>query len=95
LSQPSKTRARLLSILRLVFALALLAFVGSMLPWKDQLRWVEGKQKLKVAGEIEGKWREDSIRFHADPNADVPAQWPAEAARPAAAAGWTDRKNAM
>jgi len=34
-SQPSKARARLFTLLRLVFALGLLAFVASILPWRD------------------------------------------------------------
>jgi glycosyltransferase 2 family protein len=77
-SQPSKLRARLLSLLRLCFALGLLAFVASILPWKDQLRWVDGKQKLEIAGEIDGAWRMDSIGFRAAVGAQAPAGWPEE-----------------
>ncbi|MBK7641851.1 MAG: flippase-like domain-containing protein [Planctomycetes bacterium] len=76
MSQPSKTRARLLSLLRLCFALALLAFVASMLPWKDRLNWVAGKSKLEVSGKIEGKWRGESIEFEAAPGSVLPAGWP-------------------
>lgn len=78
MSLPSKTRARLLSLLRLVFALALLCFVAWMLPWQDKLRWIAAEQKLEIPGEIEGAWRSDSIRFHAAPGSELPAAWPAE-----------------
>ncbi len=79
MSQPSKTRARLLALLRLVFALGLLAFVASILPWQDRLSWVEGKTKLELSGVIEGAWRSDSsIRFHAAPGSEIPNGWPAE-----------------
>jgi len=77
-SGPSKGKKHLLSLLRLVFALALLAFVATMLPWQDKLRWVEGDQKLELSGRIEGAWRSDSIRFHADPGSSVPQGWPGE-----------------
>ncbi len=78
MSQPSKARARLVSVLRLAFALGLLAFVASMLPWQDKLRWVDGGTKLELSGRIEGRWQGDSIRFHADPGAELPVGWPAE-----------------
>jgi uncharacterized protein (TIRG00374 family) len=81
---PGKARARLLSVLRLAFALGLLAFVASMLPWQDRLRWIDGAHKLELAGTIEGKWNKDSIRFHAAPGAEIPAGWP-EATRAALA----------
>jgi hypothetical protein len=77
-SPPSKARGRLLALLRLVFALGLLAFVGSMLPWQDRLSWVAGGKKLELSGVIEGKWRESTIRFHAGPGAELPADWPAD-----------------
>ena len=82
MSQPSKTRARVLSLLRLVFALGLLVFVGSILPWQDKLRWIDGGEKLELSGTIEGKWGDDAIRFHAEPGSELPAGWP-EATRAA------------
>jgi len=69
-----------LGLLRLLFALGLLAFVATMLPWQDRLRWIEGEHTLEVAGSIEGAWRSDSIRFHADPAAKLPSAWPADTA---------------
>jgi len=78
LSAPSKTRARILSVLRLLFALGLLAFVGSILPWKDKLRWVESGKKVELSGEILGAWRADTIHFRAAAGSEFPASWPQE-----------------
>ena len=89
MSAPSKVRGRLLAILRLVFALGLLAFVASILPWKDQLRWVDGKHKLELAGEIEGAWRGDSIRFRTTPGGELAADWPADTRATLARGDWT------
>ncbi len=80
MSQPKSTRARLLGALRLVFALALLAFVASILPWSDRLSWIEGKHTLELSGRIEGAWRTNSIQFQKAEGAEVPAGWPAESA---------------
>jgi len=77
-SGPSNKRKHLFSLLRLVFALALLAFVATMLPWQDKLRWIEGDNKLELSGRIEGPWRLGPIHFHVDPGTDVPAGWPEE-----------------
>lgn len=80
MSTAKPKRAKLLAALRLLFALALLAFVASILPWSDRLQWVQEKQKLELAGRIEGEWRSGSIRFQKAPEASVPAGWPAESA---------------
>lgn len=78
MSQPSKTRARLLALLRLCFALGLLAFVGSILPWQDRLRWVDGPHKVEIPGEIEGAWGDDAIRFRHLGGDGIPPEWPAD-----------------
>lgn len=74
----SSARARLWTVLRLLLAVGLLAYVGSILPWQDKLvREINGEEQ-ELAGTIVGNWREDHIRFVQDPSAVAPIEWPAE-----------------
>lgn len=74
----ASAKQRALGWLRTGFALALLAFGASLVPWKDQLVCFRGKQSLRpVSGTILGSWREDAIRFQPDPGQTVEPGWPA------------------
>ena len=89
MSQPSAGRARLFGALKIVFAVLLLGWVASTLPWRDELvlkYGEQGKQELSVTGVIEGVWREDAVSFRVDPDAELVARWPDEL-RGAQAAG--------
>lgn len=69
--------ARLWSVLRIVVALAILAWVGSNLPWRDELVFLtEGGVELTLTGVIEGDWKEDPVRFVPDEPAQVDERWP-------------------
>lgn len=85
--RPQPDRRRLLGVLRIVLALAILVWIGWTLPWKDELTWHDGAGKSSgVAGRVEGDWKQDDIRFHVDDSLAPPAAWP-EQARAAALRG--------
>jgi hypothetical protein len=67
----------LFAALRIVFALAILAWVGTNLPWSDELtfRAASGEEHT-VAGRIEGDWKLDLVRFHPLDSAQVDGAWP-------------------
>jgi uncharacterized protein (TIRG00374 family) len=75
-SDGKAARARLLGIARVLLAVGLLAFVATLLPWKDQLVHESGGSKLSVPGEIEGNWRSETIRFRLEPGTVPPEGWP-------------------
>lgn len=78
---------RLLGWLRVLVTVGILAWVGTQLPWSDQLEFHDagGGQHL-VSGRIEGDWKGDLVRFVPEAGAVLEAAWP-QAARAAAAAG--------
>ena len=79
MTDTSRTRARVLGALRIVFAVALLTWVATGLPWRDQLVYHAGEEQLSVPGELEGVWREDAVAFEIEPGAELAAGWPEEA----------------
>jgi len=79
MGEPGKERRRLLGVLRIVLALAILVWIGWTLPWKDVLIWHDGAGKsTHVAGRVEGDWKQDGIRFLVDDALALPAGWPQE-----------------
>lgn len=81
-------RRRVITVLKLALALALLGWVATRLPWRDTLLWFDGSESaraLHVRGEIVGDWRGASIGFLADPREQLAAGWPAELSRAQAA----------
>ncbi len=60
---PGRTRARLVNLAKLVLAIALLAFVGTLVPWTDVLLLKRGDAVLEVPGTIDGDWKEDAVGF--------------------------------
>lgn len=78
-----RARRRFLGALKIVLALALLAWVAWRLPWSDTLTWVGDPTRTgeaqSVAGEIRGGWREQHVVFEPAPDSVVPASWPAAA----------------
>jgi len=62
--------------LKFVFVLAVLAFVATRVPWKDQLIWSGAADSGVVQGQLEGDWKLDSVVFR--PDGDVPASAPQE-----------------
>lgn len=73
-------RARLISVLKILFAIALLAWVARGLPWRDVLEWhVSEDVVLAVEGEIVGDWRASSIEFRIGEEAVALGEpWPAD-----------------
>jgi uncharacterized membrane protein YbhN (UPF0104 family) len=56
-------RRTLFTVLKFVFAVAVLALVARVIPWRDELTYKsEGATKTYV-GEIEGEWKADAIHF--------------------------------
>lgn len=75
----SERRAKLLRVLRPVFAVVVLAAVAWFVPdWNDVLEWQDpvSGDKTTIDGTIEGGWREREIVFV--PDAAPPAEIPAE-----------------
>jgi hypothetical protein len=69
--------ARLWSVLRIVVALAILGWVGSNLPWRDELVFrTEAGVELTLVGTIEGDWKSDPVRFVPDEPTAVDERWP-------------------
>lgn len=75
----TERRRRLLGALKVVFALALLAWVASGLPWKDVLEWHAGETTLEVEGTLVGDWQGSHVGFEVSADAPELAEaWPAE-----------------
>ena len=75
-----RLRGRLLAILRVGLALAILAWVATSLPWKDELVYTtDTGVELLAPGTIEGDWKDDRIRFEVDELAELPEAWPESA----------------
>ncbi len=87
-SKSKLRRRRLFALLRIGIALALLAWVATSLPWRDQLTVLPaaGAAELSAGGAIEGDWKEDHVRFRVTELAELPEGWP-EQARAATRAG--------
>ena len=74
----SEGRAKLLRVLRPLFAVVVLAAVAWYVPdWTDVLEWTDpaSGDRATVPGTIEGGWREPTITFV--PGAAAPAEMPA------------------
>ena len=85
MSPPDTTkphRGRLLGIVRIVLGLAILAFVATHLPWRDEVSWRgPGVDELLVAtGTIRGDWKKDAVEFLAPPEELVDPRWPTDLA---------------
>lgn len=78
-SRSGKARGRLLSLLKIVFALALLGWVAKGLPWQDSLQWSTGGVVSSAGGELVGDWHADEVRFRFEAGtAPLAEVWPAE-----------------
>jgi glycosyltransferase 2 family protein len=77
---PKKPQHRLLGVLRILLAVVLLGAVAYFVPWRDRLTYADAGATLSVAGDIEGNWRDASVRFHVDPKEELAAGWPARVA---------------
>lgn len=62
----SPRRRALITALKFALAIAVLALVVRIIPWRDRLQVVDGESALQFEGAIEGDWKSDSIsfRFH-------------------------------
>jgi len=76
-SPPARSR-KLWTVVRLAAAAAILAFVGSNLPWRDQLVWIDAAgASHAVQGRIaSGDWTSDSITFRLTEASELPAAFP-------------------
>jgi len=69
-----------LALLRTVLALGILAWVGSSLPWSDELDYLgENGRSLVARGTLEGDWKNDLVRFAPADPAAIDERWPAAA----------------
>lgn len=67
-----------LAALKLVFAVAVLALVVRVVPWKDELRFKSGSESRVFQGVIEGEWRAERVSFRLAESAEalvLPAEW--------------------
>ena len=64
----SKKKRSLLGLIKVLVAVAILGWIGSTLPWDDQLSWHVGERSWFVLGDIEGDWKQDAIEFRAGPS---------------------------
>jgi uncharacterized membrane protein YbhN (UPF0104 family) len=78
---------RLLGWLRVLVTVGILVWVGSRLPWSDELLYHDAAgHRHALAGRIDGDWKGDLVRFLPEEGAQLDAAWP-QVARTAAAAG--------
>jgi len=81
LSSPASTagpkKSSVLGALRIVFALVLLAAVAYFVPWRDRLTLETAAGSHSLAGDIDGDWRADEIRFTIDSRESIVPEWPA------------------
>ena len=82
LGEPKRSRP-LLAVLRVLFALAILTWVGTNLPWSDELSFrAASGEELVAIGRIEGDWKQDLVRFHPANPAKIDERWPLGAREP-------------
>jgi len=87
-SEPASPSRPLFVWLRVVLALAILAWVGTNLPWSDELSYSDGAgNELLVDGRIEGDWKADRVRFHPRDLTRFSGGWPEELREAAAGGG--------
>jgi len=80
MSEPeAPQRKRLLGLLRVGVALAILAWVAFSLPWDDRLTLDVGEEGTSALGRIEGDWKSDEVAFSFLPDETLSADWPEEA----------------
>ena len=72
---------RLLTLLRVLLALAILVWVGTNLPWRDELtyRAEPDAAEVEADGRIEGDWKTERVSFVPDDRSKIGEGWPAEA----------------
>ncbi len=74
-------RFKFSSILKVLFALALLAWVANGLDWRDKLElWavpqVASLRTLEAPGSLEGNWREEALAFRFSKEQTLGPEWP-------------------
>lgn len=74
---PKSRKNKLLGVLRIVFAVALLGAVAYFVPWRDRLTLETKQETFSLAGEIQGDWRTTEIAFRIDPGETIAPEWPA------------------
>lgn len=69
-SADRRLRGRLATVLKVLVAVAILAFVATRIPWSDQLIW-RGEGEARVEGRIEGDWKQAAIVFRPGESASL------------------------
>lgn len=77
----AKKGSGIVSILRILVSLGLLALVAWFVPWRDRLTYVQKGVTWDVAGELIGDWRGERAQFRIEPGAALPAECPPEVER--------------
>ena len=52
--------------LQIGVALALLAIVARIVPWRDELTWTQAERAVTVSGTIHGDWKAEAIEFEVE-----------------------------
>jgi len=83
MAERGSSKGRLLALLRILLAVALLGWVAKTVPWSDELTFQGEDGALLVAeGTIEGTFKEDSVRFTPAVPTEIDARWPLGAREP-------------
>ncbi len=72
---PASGRRSLFAVLKVVFAVLVLALVARVIPWRDELTHKSGDAAVTFRGEIVGDWKAPAVRFvfdEAQPVAELP-----------------------
>lgn len=75
-ARPSSAKGRWLTGFKILFAVLLLGYVGTRIPWRDRLIWSGGEEELSASGHIDGDWKADTIGF--EPAQAALKGWPEE-----------------
>lgn len=75
---PAKRSRPWLTVLKLVLAVAVVALVVRVVPWRDELRHKSDSETRVYHGVIEGEWKAERVRFRLEAGperAALPAEW--------------------
>ncbi len=84
-AEPGPRRRLLVTALKFIVAIAILALVARIVPWRDSVSCSVDGEVQRFEGAIEGDWKSNSIRFRFReplPVESAPAPWRSEAAGP-------------
>lgn len=88
----------LVTAIKAIVAVAILALVARIVPWRDSVSAEVAGEVLRFEGAIEGDWKSNAIRFRFReplPSADVPPQWLSQTSEPTLAVVQLERSESI